>query len=633
MTALAGLWSYRSSLDPQLSCERMLAAQSAFAPEPPGFAAGHDIVMGRRLFALLPEDRFDATPQRGSSGRWALVADVRLDNREELCERLGIAREEACARSDAAIVTLAFEQWEESAVERLAGDFALAAWDAALERLILARDFMGNRPLHYHRGAGFFAFSSMAKGVHALAEIPVVPNMEALRRFLLLVPGDGSECYFQGIASVPTGHLCVVTRDGVACRPHWQPSPEPLILKRPCDYHDAVREAMDRAVSVRLRGAERGVAAQLSGGLDSSTITATAARLLAPSGATLTAFSAVPRDGFAERLPFGRFADEGGHAAAVAALSPNIDHVLIRSGDRSPLASLDRSPVLFEQPLLNPCNGAWADAIADEAMRCGLGVLLTGQVGNFTFSYPGFERLAQLLGRGRLARLAREAGQLRQSGFRLRSTMAHAIGPFLPRPLRSLAERLRGRGIAPFERSMIAPSAAVAALVADLPAEPSADAFANRLRTLAPMDFGSLNKGRLAGWGIDTRDPTADRRLVELCLRIPMDQYLRGGRIRALARDAFADRLPPVILAETRKGLQAADGFEGFTRARHEAAEQVESLARIDAARDLLDIERMRRLVAAWPQGDWTSPLIQARYRLGLLRGLSAGRFLASTLG
>lgn len=609
----------------------MLAAQAAFGPEPPRFATAPGLAMGRRLFPLLPEDRFDTGPQRGGGGRWTLVADVRLDNRDELGERLGLAPAKARSLADAAIVMRALEQWGEAAIERLAGDFALAAWDSEAERLILARDFMGNRPLHYHRGAGFFAFSSMAKGLHALPEIPVSPDTEALRRFLLLVPGDGAQTYYEGVASVPTGHVCVVTHDGIESRPHWNPSPEPLILKRPGDYHDAVREAMERAVSARLRGAERGVAAHLSGGLDSSTVTATAARLLAPTGDRLTAFSAVPRAGFAERLPFGRFADESGHAAALAALYPNVDHVLVRSGERSPLAAMARDSVLYEQPVLNPCNAVWADAIADEAQGRGLGILLTGQAGNFSFSYPGFERLAHLLRGGRVFRLALEAVQLRRSGIRLRSTAAHALGPYLPRRLLSLAERGRGPGLALSERSLIAPAAAEAVLAADPAA--SADAFANRLQALAPMDFGTFNKGRLAGWGIDTRDPTADRRLVELCLRIPLDQYLRGGRIRALARDSFADRLPPLIVEETRKGLQGADGFEGFTRARGEAAEHVERIARIDGVDEILDIDRMRRLVADWPEGDWTSPLTQSRYRLALLRGLSAGLFLDSTLG
>jgi asparagine synthase (glutamine-hydrolysing) len=161
----------------------------------------------------------------------------------------------------------------------------------------------------------------------------------------------------------------------------------------------------------------------------------------------------------------------------------------------------------------------------------------------------------------------------------------------------------------------------------------SADAFANRLRTLAPMDFGLLNKGRLGGWGIDTRDPTADRRLIELCLRIPVAQYLRGGRTRALARAAFADRLPPVIVAETRKGFQAADGYEGFTRARAEAARLVERLAGSDAAHEIFDVDRMRRLVADWPAGDWTSPPTQIHYRFALLRGLAAGHFLTAAPG
>jgi asparagine synthase (glutamine-hydrolysing) len=82
------------------------------------------------------------------------------------------------------------------------------------------------------------------------------------------------------------------------------------------------------------------------------------------------------------------------------------------------------------------------------------------------------------------------------------------------------------------------------------------------------MDQGNYNKGVLGGWGVDMRDPSADRRLVEFCLSVPPEQFLAGGVPRSLARRAFADRLPPEVLRERRKGYQAADWFEGMSVSR-----------------------------------------------------------------
>jgi asparagine synthase (glutamine-hydrolysing) len=533
----------------------------------------------------------------------------------------------------------AWERWEEALLDRVVGDFAFALWDRDRERLVLARDALGQRPLHFHRGSGFFAFASMPKGLHALPEVPREPDEGSMRRFLALLPEEGTRSFFAGIERVPPGHLAVVTRSALELRRYWNPPRATLRLKRTEEYDEAVREGLDRAVRACLRGAGSGVATHLSGGLDSSAVTATAARQLSGRG-RVAAFTAVPRENFDDPLPFGRFADEGAHAAAVAALYPNIDHELVRSGARSPFAGLDRNAFLFERPALNLCNMVWLDAINDAAKRRGLSVLLVGQMGNMSFSYNGFERLPALLRKGRLVSLARDAWGLRRQGIRLVSVAANTFGPFFPRPAWRAINRWQGRSIASLTNySTIHPAAAAIAAgeaeVAgiDLSYRPSRDSHATRLAVMARTDRAAYVKGTLGGWGLDMRDPTADRRLIELCLAIPDEQYLRGGRMRGLARDAFADRLPPEIVFESRKGLQAADWYDGLGPDRATAAEEVERLAGLAAGEGLFDVERMRSLVSDWPSGGWNQPKVQAAYRLALLRGISGAHFLRKAIG
>jgi asparagine synthase (glutamine-hydrolysing) len=638
VTALAGFWAYGSGVDPAGAAERMLKAQAIYAPAAPVIARSGDVALGRRLFRLLPEDVFDRGPATAGGSRWTLVADVRLDNRNGLAEALGVDRAEAARLADATLLSRALERWEEAAIDRLSGDFAFAAWDAQRERLLLARDPIGHRPLHYHVGAGFLAFASMPKGLHALPEVPRAPDTHAFARLLALLPESGGDTLFEGIARVPPGHLCIATRSGVEVRRWWNPPRRTLRLKNPGEYQEAVRAEFDRAVSVRLRGAGTAVASHLSGGLDSSAVTATAARLLAAEG-QVHAFTSVPREGFEAKARPGRFADEGAHAAAVAALYPNIEHVLVRTAGRSPLESLDRNAFLYDRPVLNLCNNVWGNAILDLAKGRGLSVLLTGQMGNLSFSYNGFERLPALLRRGRLVKLAREALALRRNGIRLESSAAHALGPYLPSRLWLAIHRWRGRSLDLGAYSALDPAAAAgleaeaAEAAHDFAYRPSKDAYATRLWALGRTDGGAYHKGILGGWGIDMRDPTADRGLIELCLSIPMAQYLRGGHIRALARGAFSDRLPTVVLDETRKGLQAADWYEGLGAGQGEAREQVERLAELAAAQGIFDTERLRRLVEDWPEGGWASHEVEGQYRMALLRGISTGHFLRKALG
>jgi asparagine synthase (glutamine-hydrolysing) len=107
---------------------------------------------------------------------------------------------------------------------------------------------------------------------------------------------------------------------------------------------------------------------------------------------------------------------------------------------------------------------------------------------------------------------------------------------------------------------------------------------------------------------------------------------------RSLARRAFADRLPASVLDETRKGYQAADWYEGVGAGLGEARDQMAGLDGIAGVAGTLDTPRLQALIEEWPQGGrppggWNSHENIARYRLALMRGLSAGHFLRKAAG
>ena len=125
---------------------------------------------GRRLYSTLPEDSFDQQPlQRGP---YRLVADVRLDNRPELASALGLPAARLGRLADADLLFECLLKWGADATEKLVGEFAFGLWNEADRTLLLARDLFGHRPLHFHRGSDFFAFTSMPSGLHALPRIP-----------------------------------------------------------------------------------------------------------------------------------------------------------------------------------------------------------------------------------------------------------------------------------------------------------------------------------------------------------------------------------------------------------------------------------------------------------------------------
>jgi asparagine synthase (glutamine-hydrolysing) len=632
VTALAGYWSFGNRHDPAQACTRMLRAQQIYAPDPPALQVDDEVSLGRRLFRLLPEDRYDRGPVVGADGSM-LVADLRLDNRDELCGQLGIAAAEARMLADAAILMRALERWGEETPQHLLGDFAFAWWSRARGRLVLARDFVGQRPLHYHRGDGFFALASMPKGLLALPDIPNSPNGAAMAQALALMPETGSETFFSAVEKVVPGEVLVVTPGGVSARRHWNPTRTLLRLNGPEEYAEALREQMDRAVLSRLRGADGRLASHLSAGLDSSTVTATAARLLGQTGGAVTAFTSVPREGYEEAPAPESFIDEWPLAASVAAQFANVDHVKMPSTMASPLGDIERKFFAYDRPLVNPCNHVWYSAIMDEAKRRRLPVLLTGQMGNGSISYDGMAFLTHLLRQGRLVRLAREARHLRRHGTRWGSIGAQAIGPFLPKRVWTAIQRRRGGQLALSDYSAIGEEAEAslreraAERGLDFVYRPRKDAFETRLWMFRRVDLGNFNKGDLGLWGIDVRDPTADRRLVEFCLSVPVEQFLSKGSRRALARRAFADRLPRPVVEERRKGHQAPDWHEALTAARAEIRSDIERLAECKPAAEMIDFTRLGKLAEEWPEDGWNKPKPVRQYRLALLRGVGVGRF------
>ena len=579
--------------------------------------------MGARPTPLLPEDR--RGPPILSNGKGDLLcADVRLDDRNALGAAIGLRTGELATLSDPALILRAFERWGPDAIARLYGDFALAFWDAAKRHLILARDCSAQKPLFFHRSDKNLAWASMPSGLQALPDVPAEADVSKLASFLRLAPELDDGSFFKGISKVEPGHYLTFTASGMRKEKYWTPSAAPLLFKRDEEYVEALRERIDAAVASRLRGADGKAGAHLSSGLDSGTVAATAARILGLTGGELFAFTAVPREGFVGPRANREIADEGMLAGEVAGRFGNIRHRLVRTGGQSPLDHRDEDFELFQRPILNPVNFVWIKTILNQARECGVGVLLTGARGNMSFSYSGMSRLPQLLRSGALPTFAREARALAQRGSGMRGLAWQSLSPFIPnwgwRASVALVERAMGWE----NRNFLG---AGQQRRGDMDYRPRFDSVAVRVRALGGVDYGNYNKGMLAGWGVDVRDPTSDRRLVEFCLRVPEEQYLRGGVTRSLARRAMADRLPPSILDEKRKGYQAADWYEGLAGEQARLAAEVERLRAAPDMAAILDVAALDELVANWPVSGWDDPKLRRSHRLGLLRALSAAHF------
>jgi asparagine synthase (glutamine-hydrolysing) len=636
MSAIAALWYRRHHRDAEADIERMLSALALYGPDRTGHWRDADVALGHCLRVMLPEDRHDRQPITGN--RVTLVATARLDNRAELAEKLGLEPTRACNMADSEFVLAAYERWGDDCPNQLLGDFSFAVWDKTRQCLFCARDHLGRHPLVYFSSDKLFALASMPKGLFALPDVPRrLDEDEVIRRLRVaplheIVPRERH--IFAGLRTLPAGHCLTVTANGETISRYWAPDPERRLRLSDADTTEAFRALFDEAVRCRLRGVGD-VGSHLSGGLDSAAVTVTAARLLAGEGRGLTAFTAAPRSGYAAEGAAAWPLDESHAAGLTAARHANITHVVMRPDGTTTLDAIRRSLVLADRTPVNPCYAVWDQQICAEAKRRGVHVLLTGLSGNMTISYNGYARLAALLRQGKWITLGRELMLLPRSA---RTQLLSLLRPFIPprvweglrrimRPARPRHTALHPDLLAQFEQQEQEDRQAHLRL--------AGDGFALRSGALFRVDLGPFLAATLAGWGIDSRDPTADRRIVEFCLSLPEDQYLRHGIARRLVRQAFANRLPPEVLGQMQRGMQAPDFHEGVEKSRDELMAELDSMANSPIARRCLDLPWLRQMVKNWPKDKdgWRNAERVDEYRLALLRGVAMGRFILDIEG
>lgn len=643
MSAIAGILHVDGRPDARSELERMMRVLGPLGPDREAIWDDGAVALGYRQMAKLPEDRFDRQPWRARNGGLVMVANVRLDNREELAGALDLDAPAARAMADSEILLLAYERWGSEGLDRIVGEFAVASWDTRERRLFCARSQIEGPPLYYCNSPSLFAFASTAGALFALPGVPRTLDERSLARALALVPAEANETFYRGISCLPPAHSLTVAGGRVTVERYWRLDVgRRLRLGSDRDYVEAARDTFDRAVAARLRSIHP-VGSQLSSGCDSSAVTATAARLLAARGGELTAFTAAPREGYSAGANSATVVDESAMAAALAARFPNVRHLVIRSNGRTPFDGLDRGHMLYARPIGHPANLVWVEQILDAARERGIGVLLTGQQGNMTISYDGMTRLAALFGSGRWLTLTREAAALRRNRASARTSIVNStLGPFMPPTVwRWWVRRRRKQDVSLAAYSALNPALAVdlgldAAArdgTQDTAFRPLADGRVKRRAMIEMHDLGDYRNGFLAGWGIETRDPTSDRRVVEFGLAIPEDQYLRDGLTKFLYRRVFEPILPAAELAARKRGYQAADWHDRLNAARDDVAAELDRLERSAAARRTLDLPRLRRLIEDWPTGGWHDGEITQKYRLMLMRGVAAGMFIRSVEG
>lgn len=560
------------------------------------------------------------------AGRAGVAFAGRLDDRLTLASALDLPLSDAL--TDMVLAARAVERWGVDAPRHLLGDFALAAWFGDDRRLLLAGDPMGMRTVYSWRGADRVLFSTNLRDLLAMPGVPRAVDELFVADHLAMNYGDDAATFYRDIRKVPPGTSVLLSAQGSDSQAFHRFDPERRIrLATDQDYVDHARELLDQAVTDRMRG--ESIAIVGSGGLDSACLAVAALR----HGSAVPFLTAVPEPGLPTPRTAG-YIDERPYVEALAAAFPKLQAEFL-----APDPETDWTPESWSlmsagaTPYRMATHVLWLNAPVRRAAALGATHYLTGAVGNHSLTWDGLRGLPSLFRQGRWLRLAREIALIskgnprRLAGLAWRFLYQPLVGRrfreqdllsacgLAPAALRQvdMAERLRQRGNDPaFILSPDSRGFRIAAIC--------------RNRARRPDGMNSLRSFQ----GIGNSAPLGDLRLVEFCLAIPEDQYLRDGTTRWLARRLLRAAGVPALVSENRqRGYQHPEWFAHLNRARPSLPGQLARLRRSPTASRLLDLDRLERLVADWPETTAAAEATRVQLQVMLQEALHVGNYIA----
>jgi asparagine synthase (glutamine-hydrolysing) len=572
----------------------------------------------------------------GPSNSLVVVFNGAIFERPALVSRLD-ASQHLPGLTNAHLLALAYQKWGESLVDDVDGEFAFVVWDGRLRKLILGRDAMGRQSLYYGMAGEAVIVASEPEGMFAFPGMRPEPDDTTVVRIMSTRYESGCTI-FRGIRYPPPARHVVIERG----KPHrlvrfWRPEEQPLLrLRDPREYAEALHAALLCAVEVRLPS-EGTVASQLSSGYDSSAVTALVAQALARKNRSLLAYTSVPTHATdASAVMPGAFPDEWPLASKVASMYANIEHIRVPTGGASWMEAIDAMTQLLTGPPSFIRNTAWIWDLHRRAHARGANVMFNGSAGNLTSSYDGSFSLFDLRRRHDWSGLARAIAWRRRKGTSWKGLFFRTWMPSAS--VRSTVRRLRGKSARSFYADcLIRPDFYRATGVPELTESPIGqtaegdrrNSAAWRLSLMHLLDFGGMDAADQRMYGMRRADPTADRRVVELCMSIPDEAYIMGTAPRQLYREAMKDMLPAELLQAKGGGLQSSDFLENFRDGLGEFRAEMELLKASPSAGRVLDLARMEAMLESFPADlNVNRGELDLRYNYTFGGAIAMGRFL-----
>lgn len=486
-------------------------------------------------------------PIANETGEIWTVLNGEIYNFADLRRTLESRGHRFATRSDTEVVTHAYEEFGDACVEHLDGMFALAIWDGPRERLFLARDRFGKKPLCYYASGPDVVFASELQSLLIAPGIGREIDRDALGDYLAYMAIPAPRTIYRDVRKLPPAHTLVADGRGVTVQRYWSLSYEPKLEIGEPEAIERVRELCDAAVRKRLIS-EVPLGAFLSGGVDSSAVVGLMARA---SGRPVKTFSIGFDDPRYNELPHARRVADAFHCEhhefvvkpdILEMLPSMVQHFGEPFADSSAIPSWYLAKLTREHVTVS-LNGDGGDEVF-----AGYGRHLANRLTEGWGRVPGgirqsADRLARMpwvadLGLSRAARFAAAAGMTRAERYRA------WVGVFSPDFIQELMVAV------PSDDQVIARECASVAALGPIDAMLAVDTrFYLPTDLLPKVDITSM------AHSLEVRSPLLDHALAEFVASLPAALKIRRSTTKYLLKEAMAGIVPARNLRRTKKGF------------------------------------------------------------------------------
>jgi asparagine synthase (glutamine-hydrolysing) len=564
MSAIFGVYNLDGKpVSPQL-LEKMSNILKHRGTDNSGVWSDTSIGLGHRMLGATPESQNEKLPHVSIDKSLVITADARLDNREQLIDLLSPFAKDDSLITDSELILSAYKKWGDGCAEHLLGDFAFAVWDTLQQKLFCARDHFGVKPFYYYASGNLFTFATEIKALLLLPEVPRRLNEVKLAHHIEGLIEDRTHTFYQDIFRLLPGCYMKIDRDEKKTSSYWSLElSRELKLSSDNEYAEALREHFAEAVRCRLRSPEP-IGTMLSGGIDSSSITCMARKLLAADNTKqLHTFSAV----FDEV----KECDERPYIDAVLrgnSLKPHF----FTADKHGPFTDIEEIHQAQDEPLFH--GNLYVNWLSYKiAKNQGIKVVLDGFDGDNTISH-GLGFFTELAHAGRWARLLSEniayARKIDESwskaawswiwyfglnpwisenqyASRARSGVSRVKGKIGANKKLAIANQSHSNGVelnSDFAKRLVAAKPDKAEVF--YPRTERETQLSNLVGNGPPFTLEVLDHAAAAS-SVEVRFPFWDKRLIEFCLSLPPEQKIKKGWTRMVMRRAMAGILPPEI--------------------------------------------------------------------------------------